>query len=79
MTPIGTPPRRARPTTTDLPHSARYSVKEPCKKKEPIEKNKSGLGLTRDQFFDFGKVLGEGALQEEETNRVTSTHKETYR
>mmetsp|Transcript_33163 Transcript_33163/g.74911 ORF Transcript_33163/g.74911 Transcript_33163/m.74911 type:complete len:223 (+) Transcript_33163:758-1426(+) len=33
MTPMGMPPRRARPTTTDLPQSGRYSVKEPLSKK----------------------------------------------
>mmetsp|Transcript_40106 Transcript_40106/g.95123 ORF Transcript_40106/g.95123 Transcript_40106/m.95123 type:complete len:289 (+) Transcript_40106:818-1684(+) len=33
MTPIGMPPRRARPTTTDLPHPARYSLKVPLSKK----------------------------------------------
>jgi hypothetical protein len=32
MTPIGTPPSRALPTTTLLPHSARYSVKDPWSK-----------------------------------------------
>mmetsp|Transcript_32431 Transcript_32431/g.68213 ORF Transcript_32431/g.68213 Transcript_32431/m.68213 type:complete len:237 (+) Transcript_32431:1672-2382(+) len=33
MTPMGTPPSLARPTTTDLPQSAKYSSKESSSKK----------------------------------------------
>ena len=39
MQPMGTPPSLPRPTTTDLPQSARYSVNEPCSALG------SGLGL----------------------------------
>lgn len=33
ITPTGMPPNRARPTTTDLPHPAKYSWKLPLSKK----------------------------------------------
>mmetsp|Transcript_30746 Transcript_30746/g.52577 ORF Transcript_30746/g.52577 Transcript_30746/m.52577 type:complete len:234 (-) Transcript_30746:5345-6046(-) len=42
ITPIGTPPSLARPTTTDLPQSPRYSVKLPVSKK-PDWKTPSGV------------------------------------
>mmetsp|Transcript_56351 Transcript_56351/g.154847 ORF Transcript_56351/g.154847 Transcript_56351/m.154847 type:complete len:256 (-) Transcript_56351:163-930(-) len=57
MTPIGMPPSLARPTTTDLPQSARYSVNEPWSKK-PESKVPSGAATPASMWRGSYGVAG---------------------
>mmetsp|Transcript_13101 Transcript_13101/g.27698 ORF Transcript_13101/g.27698 Transcript_13101/m.27698 type:complete len:209 (+) Transcript_13101:1076-1702(+) len=58
ITPIGMPPRRARPTTTDLPQPARYSLKV-LRSKKPETQVPSGARVPASMWRgSYGALVG---------------------